>query len=173
MPRSGARPGFARCSAPDAVAAALDDQLGALWQRLDAIEQDLDRRRRGRDEPGRDRARQLGARPGTRRGVGGASRPAPTADAVAALAPPSPMRRSTPYLSIYVALSVTGPTRGSRAATSAGLHVLVRGHGLDLEAAEVARLLDARTADPLFASGVGPGVAPLSVVRLQGRGRDR
>ena len=44
---------------------------------------------------------------------------------------------------------------GSRcaAATPPGLHVLVTGHGLDLDDPTIARLIAARSADPLFTSG--------------------
>ena len=40
-----------------------------------------------------------------------------------------------------------------RGRDSAGLHVLVTGHGLDLADADVARLIAARGSDPLFAAG--------------------
>src|SRR5204863_9778323 len=39
-----------------------------------------------------------------------------------------------------------------RGRDSAGIHVLVEGHGLDLDSPEVARLLDDRAADRLFTS---------------------
>ena len=76
------------------------------------------------------------------------------------------------YVSIYVALSSLDCLE-VRGRDSAGLHVFVREHNLDLDAADVRELLVARTADPLFTLGVGPGGAELPVVRVQGRRRDR
>ena len=56
------------------------------------------------------------------------------------------------YVSIYVALSSLDCLE-VRGRDSAGLHVFVRGHNLDLDAADIRELLVARTADPLFTSG--------------------
>ncbi len=53
------------------------------------------------------------------------------------------------FASIQVALAALDRLE-VRGRDSAGLHVLVRDHGLDLEDPTVARLLDARVADPLF-----------------------
>ncbi len=63
------------------------------------------------------------------------------------------------YLSIQQALSALDRLE-VRGRDSAGLHVLVRGHGLDLTSSAVASELARRSADPLFASGsvrVGDG----------------
>ncbi len=56
------------------------------------------------------------------------------------------------YLSIQEALSALDRLE-VRGRDSAGLHVLVRGHQLDLRAGAVAAELAARSADPLFGSG--------------------
>src|SRR5260221_13284132 len=40
-----------------------------------------------------------------------------------------------------------------RGRDSAGLHMLITGHGLDLDDPTVARLIASRSADPLFAAG--------------------
>ncbi|HWH35977.1 MAG TPA: SIS domain-containing protein [Acidimicrobiales bacterium] len=54
--------------------------------------------------------------------------------------------------SVQVALSALDRLE-VRGRDSAGLHLLVRGHGLDLGAPEVAALLEGRGDDPLFTSG--------------------
>jgi glutamine---fructose-6-phosphate transaminase (isomerizing) len=56
------------------------------------------------------------------------------------------------YYSIQVALSALDRLE-VRGRDSAGLHVLVAGHDLDLADADVARLIAARASDALFASG--------------------
>ena len=133
------------------VSAALENQLGAIWRRLDAIEADLDLGGaaamdaaeielvnsaliRARDAVWSVRHDRLRA-----------------AEAIAAFAPRVGSAIDA-YLSIYVALSSLDKLE-VRGRDSAGLHVFVRGHNLDLDAADVRALLDARTADPLFASG--------------------
>ena len=55
------------------------------------------------------------------------------------------------YLSIHQALSALDRLE-VRGRDSAGLHLLVRDHGLDLDAPDMAAVLAARSADPLFAS---------------------
>ncbi|MGH9279065.1 MAG: SIS domain-containing protein, partial [Acidimicrobiales bacterium] len=55
------------------------------------------------------------------------------------------------YTSIQIALSAVDRLE-VRGRDSAGIHVLVEGHGLDLDAPDVAAILGDRTADPLFAS---------------------
>jgi glucosamine--fructose-6-phosphate aminotransferase (isomerizing) len=76
-----------------------------------------------------------------------------TARAVADLAGSEPGWGATEaYTSIQQALSAIDRLE-VRGRDSAGLHVLVRGHGLDLDSAAVAGLLGARAADPLFRSG--------------------
>ena len=56
------------------------------------------------------------------------------------------------YHSIQVALSALDRLE-VRGRDSAGLHVLVAGHDLDLADADVARLIAERASDPLFTSG--------------------
>ncbi len=56
------------------------------------------------------------------------------------------------YHSIEVVLSALDRLE-VRGRDSAGLHVLVADHGLDLADADVARLIEGRASDPLFASG--------------------
>ncbi|HET6949806.1 MAG TPA: SIS domain-containing protein [Acidimicrobiales bacterium] len=76
-----------------------------------------------------------------------------TARAVADLAGSEPGWGATEgYSSIQQALSAIDRLE-VRGRDSAGLHVLVRGHGLDLEGPAVRRLLQGRAADPLFRSG--------------------
>jgi glucosamine--fructose-6-phosphate aminotransferase (isomerizing) len=56
------------------------------------------------------------------------------------------------FTSVQIALSALDRLE-VRGRDSAGLHLLVRGHGLDLEATGVRALLERRAADPLFRSG--------------------
>jgi glucosamine--fructose-6-phosphate aminotransferase (isomerizing) len=75
-----------------------------------------------------------------------------TARAVADLAGPDPTRSSiAAFTSIQVALSALDRLE-VRGRDSAGLHVLVRDHDLDLDSPAVAAQLAARSGDPLFAS---------------------
>ena len=76
-----------------------------------------------------------------------------SAEAVAALAGPRPGRAAMEaFGSIQIALAALDRLE-VRGRDSAGLYVLVSGHGLDLEAPEVAALLDGRLRDPLYTSG--------------------
>ncbi|HEX5365219.1 MAG TPA: SIS domain-containing protein [Acidimicrobiales bacterium] len=76
-----------------------------------------------------------------------------TARAVADLAGSEPGWAAVEaYTSIQQALSALDRLE-VRGRDSAGLHVLVRGHGLDLSGPAVAGLLGGRSADPLFRSG--------------------
>ncbi len=76
-----------------------------------------------------------------------------TARAVADLAGSEPGWASTEaYTAIQQALSAIDRLE-VRGRDSAGLHVLVRGHGLDLAGAAVTRMLAQRAGDPLFRSG--------------------
>src|SRR5690606_9429612 len=76
-----------------------------------------------------------------------------TARAVADLAGSEPGWGATEaYTSIQQALSALDRLE-VRGRDSAGLHVLVRSHGLDLDNAVVARALAERAGDPLFRSG--------------------
>ena len=77
-----------------------------------------------------------------------------TARAIEDLAGRGPLGRGAlaGYYSIQVALSALDRLE-VRGRDSAGLHVLVAGHGLDLGDPDVARLLAARASDALFASG--------------------
>ena len=56
------------------------------------------------------------------------------------------------FFSVQVALSAIDRLE-VRGRDSAGLHLLVRHHGLDLDEPAIGRLIDARAADPLFGSG--------------------
>jgi glucosamine--fructose-6-phosphate aminotransferase (isomerizing) len=76
-----------------------------------------------------------------------------TARAVADLAGSEPGWAATEaYTAIQQALSAIDRLE-VRGRDSAGLHVLVRGHGLDLDGAAVTRMLAQRAGDPLFLSG--------------------
>lgn len=76
-----------------------------------------------------------------------------TARAVEALAERNPSSASVAaFLSIQQALSALDRLE-VRGRDSAGVHVLVRGHGLDLDALPVARVVAERRADPLFTDG--------------------
>jgi glucosamine--fructose-6-phosphate aminotransferase (isomerizing) len=76
-----------------------------------------------------------------------------TARAVADLAGPDPGWAAVEaYTSVQQALSAIDRLE-VRGRDSAGLHVLVRDHGLDLDSPAVAGLVSARTGDPLFRSG--------------------
>jgi glutamine---fructose-6-phosphate transaminase (isomerizing) len=76
-----------------------------------------------------------------------------TARQVAALAGPNPSTAAVEaYGSIQTALAAIDRLE-VRGRDSAGLHVLVTGHGLDLDAPDVAGLISRRS-DPLFTSGV-------------------
>ncbi|MGI8685298.1 MAG: SIS domain-containing protein, partial [Acidimicrobiales bacterium] len=76
----------------------------------------------------------------------------PAARAVASLAWPGAGEATVAaYASIHSALSSIDRLE-VRGRDSAGLHVLVSGHGLDLADERVRSLLDGRTADPLFPS---------------------
>ena len=76
-----------------------------------------------------------------------------TARAVADLGGPDPSWGATEgYTSIEQALSAIDRLE-VRGRDSAGLHVLVRDHGLDLDSAAITSLVGERAADPLFRSG--------------------
>ncbi len=77
-----------------------------------------------------------------------------TARAIEDLAARGPLGRGAlaGYYSIQVALSALDRLE-VRGRDSAGLHVLVAAHGLDLDDADGARLIAARASDALFASG--------------------
>ncbi len=76
-----------------------------------------------------------------------------TAAAVAALAGSAPGAAALEaFTSVQLTLSALDRLE-VRGRDSAGVHLLVRGHGLDLSAPAVAALLAPRRADPLFASG--------------------
>src|SRR6266540_7523827 len=76
-----------------------------------------------------------------------------TAKAVADLAGSEPGWAAVEgYTSVQQALAAIDRLE-VRGRDSAGLHVLVRDHGLDLDSPAVARILAERTADPLFRTG--------------------
>jgi glutamine---fructose-6-phosphate transaminase (isomerizing) len=119
----------------DAVEAALDGATGValVAADLEAVNAALVRARDAVWAVGRDRVR--------------------TARAVADLAGPDPSVAAVDgYFSVQVALSALDRLE-VRGRDSAGLHLLVRNHGLDLAEPAVRRLLDARTGDRLFGSG--------------------
>ncbi len=75
------------------------------------------------------------------------------AEAVEAFVGPAPAPAAVDaYASIQIALAALDRLE-VRGRDSAGLHVLVTGHGLDLDQPALARLLESRLSDPLFASG--------------------
>jgi glucosamine--fructose-6-phosphate aminotransferase (isomerizing) len=76
-----------------------------------------------------------------------------SADAVAALAGPDPAPTAIEaYSSIQIALAALDRLE-VRGRDSAGIYVLVSGHGLDLDQADVAALVEERARDPLYGSG--------------------
>lgn len=132
--------------------APLAAELAAVWRRLDAIERDLDLGHppasveptqieqvnaalvRARDAVWAVRQDRLG-----------------TAAAVEDLRPPTRSAVGS-YLSIQVALASLDRLE-VRGRDSAGIHVFVRGHQLDLDDRAVRAAVDARAGDPLFGSG--------------------
>jgi glucosamine--fructose-6-phosphate aminotransferase (isomerizing) len=75
------------------------------------------------------------------------------AHAVADLAGPGASRAAIEgFASVQIALSALDRLE-VRGRDSAGLHLLVRGHGCDLADEETRRRIDARAADPLFGAG--------------------
>src|SRR5581483_2301147 len=76
-----------------------------------------------------------------------------TARAVAALAGSEPSAAAIEaFNQVQIALSAIDRLE-VRGRDSAGLHLLVRNHALDLSDPSIKRLLDARTRDPLFGNG--------------------
>ncbi len=119
----------------DALERELDDGLGATLEAstLEAVNAALVRVRDAVWAIGRDRLR--------------------TAREVAALAGADPsIAALEAFHSVQVALSAIDRLE-VRGRDSAGLHLLVRGHGLDLDEPAIGRLVEARAADPLFGSG--------------------
>ena len=119
----------------DALERELDDGLGAALAatQLEDVNAALVRARDAVWAVGRDRLR--------------------AAREVAALAGADPsVAALEAFFSVQVALSAIDRLE-VRGRDSAGLHLLVRHHGLDLGEPAIGRLIDARTADPLFGSG--------------------
>ena len=132
-----------------------------------------DRRRPGRRRP-RGRQRRADPRSRTRCGPSAATGCAPPA-AVADLAGPDagPAGARGVHLSIQQALSALDRLE-VRGRDSAGLHLLVRDHGLDLAVAGAGRTLVAERADdPLFGAAGRAHARRPPELRLQGRRRDR
>ncbi len=143
-------PGVVALLGAPVVAARLADEIAELWQRLDAIEADLDLG--GASAMGATEIELVNSALIRARDAVWAVRQErlPMAAAVAAFDPPSPSAVEA-YLSIQVGLSSLDRLE-VRGRDSAGLHVFVRGHTLDLDDTDVRGLLDARTRDPLFGS---------------------
>ncbi len=119
----------------DALERELDDGLGGTLAvaSLEAINAALVRARDAVWAVGRDRLR--------------------TAREVAALAPAEPsIAALEAFHSVQVALSAIDRLE-VRGRDSAGLHLLVRNHGLDLDEPAIGRLVEARAGDALFGSG--------------------
>jgi glucosamine--fructose-6-phosphate aminotransferase (isomerizing) len=119
----------------DALERDLDDALGGTLApaALEAVNAALVRARDAVWAVGRDRLR--------------------TAREVAALAGADPsIAALEAFHSVQVALSAIDRLE-VRGRDSAGLHLLVRHHGLELDEPAIARLVEARAADPLFGSG--------------------
>ena len=97
-----------------------------------------------------------------------------TAREVAALAGADPsVAALEAFLSVQVALSAIDRLE-VRGRDSAGLHLLVRDHGLDLDEPAIARLVDARARRPALRLRLGARRRTATLaLRLQGRGRDR
>jgi glucosamine--fructose-6-phosphate aminotransferase (isomerizing) len=119
----------------DALEAELDGGLGATLAptELELVNAALVRARDAVWAVGRDRLR-------TAREVGALAGPDPS---VAAL---------EGFHSTQIALSAIDRLE-VRGRDSAGLHLLIRDHGLDLSEPAIRRLVDARASDPLFGSG--------------------
>jgi glutamine---fructose-6-phosphate transaminase (isomerizing) len=119
----------------DALERDLDDGLGAALavSELERVNAALVRARDAVWAVGRDRLR--------------------TAREVATLAGADPsLAALEAFHSVQVALSAIDRLE-VRGRDSAGLHLLVRHHGLDLDEPAIGRLIDARASDPLFGSG--------------------
>jgi glucosamine--fructose-6-phosphate aminotransferase (isomerizing) len=134
----------------EGLAAALAESLGVIESRLDAgVDIDVD----GADDTAsleRTNAAVIRLKDAVWAIAEDRSR---TARAVADLAGSEPGWAAVEaYTSIQQALAAIDRLE-VRGRDSAGLHVLVRDHGLDLGSPGVVRLLDARTADPLFRTG--------------------
>ncbi|MBI2708791.1 MAG: SIS domain-containing protein [Actinobacteria bacterium] len=136
-----------------ALAAALDRLLTAVHDQVERIEQRLDQNGGAGLTPGGEE--DLNAALVSLEDAAWAVQRdrLPTARAVADLAgrdaSPSALEAFT-----SVQLALSGLDRLEvRGRDSAGLHVLVRGHGLDLGSTALAALVEARSADPLFRSG--------------------
>ena len=76
------------------------------------------------------------------------------------------------HFSVHQALSAIDRLE-VRGRDSAGLHLLVRDHGLDLDAPAVRAVLAERAVDPLFSVPRRTYARGPSQLRLQDRGRDR
>ncbi len=132
--------------------AALDRRAGELEHLVDALEAGLDAGRHG--EPRQVTIEAVNAALVRLKDALWAVRRdrLRTAEAVEALAGPAPRRTTVEaFASIQTALSALDRLE-VRGRDSAGLHVLVTGHGLDLADPEVAPMLAARRQDRLFTS---------------------
>ncbi len=144
-------PGVELLARDRAVTDTLDERLGALVARLDALDADLDvAGGLGPDELERHSARAVAVRDALWALRNDRLR---TAREVAALAgPTAPASALAAYLAVQEALS--GLDRLEvRGRDSAGVHVYVRGPGIDLTSPAVIAALAERGADPLFGSG--------------------
>ena len=149
-------PGVRALLGDRAGSCAIEHHAGALQTRGRSGRGGSRRRLAGLDRGGDARAVNAAAGPGQGRGLGGR---AATACARRAPSPTSPGPTPAPPRSRRSRRSRSRSRRstGSRCAgrDSAGLHLLVRDHGLDLADPAVARLLEQRSTDPLFGSRLG------------------
>ncbi len=155
-------------AAPDA-ATELDHRAEGCWQHLDAIERDLDS---GLVPAGESLESVNSALIRARDAAWAVRRERlPTAAAVADLGPTS--RTSVDaYLSLQVALAALDRLE-VRGRDSAGLHVLVRDHGIDLHDDAVAAELATTIDRPALRVRLRTCHRGRAVVRLQGGRRDR
>jgi glucosamine--fructose-6-phosphate aminotransferase (isomerizing) len=131
----------------------VEDRVEQLTARLDHLERDLDERLGGALAPAElERVNAALVRARDAVWAVGHDR-LRTAREVAALAGADPsVAALEAFHSVQVALSAIDRLE-VRGRDSAGLHLLVRHHGLDLDEPAIGRLVDARAADPLFGSG--------------------
>ena len=147
-------PGVRALLADPQAALLIADRVEQLTPRFDALERELDDGlgRRARRRPARGRQRRAGAGAATRCGPSVATACAPRARSPTLAGADPSVAALEAFHSVQVALSAIDRLE-VRGRDSAGLHLLVRHHGLDLDEPAIGRSIDARAADPLFGSG--------------------